>query len=154
MSRIDSLDNSVSAIKSTLSSNKNTLNSLDTEINDIFKRNTQLEDDLSYAIEQLDKAKDHCNRLERFSRENNLRLLNFGENRNENPLDIVKRVAAKIGIPNCEIMKAHRTGKNAVIDGKTMPRQIIFKCLRHCDKHFLITNQRQKLSDVPFFLDR
>lgn len=34
----------------------------------------------------------------------------------------------------------------------TMPRQIIFKCLRHCDKHFLITNQRQKLSDVPFFL--
>ena len=150
--RVDILDNSVSAIKSTVSSNKNTLKSYDDEINDIFKRNTQLEDDLSYAIDQLELAKDHCNRLERFSRENNLRLLNFGEDRNENPLDIVKRVAAKIGLRNCEIMKAHRTGKNAVIGGRTMPRQIIFKCLRHCDKHFLITNQRQKLSDVPFFL--
>ena len=86
--RIDSLDNIVSTIKSTLSSNKDTLNSLDSEMNDIFKRNTQLEHDLSYAIEQLDKAKYHCNRLERFSRENKLSLLNFWENRNANTLDI------------------------------------------------------------------
>ena len=71
--RVDSFDSSITSIQKTLSSNKNTLHSFDTEINDMVKRNTQLEDDLSWAIDKLDEAKEHCNRLERFSRENNLR---------------------------------------------------------------------------------
>ena len=73
----------------------------------ISKRTKQLEDDFYYALVELDKAKKHSNRLERFSRENNLRLLNF---RDESVFDIVRSVLTQIGMPHAEVMKAHRTG--------------------------------------------
>lgn len=61
--------------------------------------------------------------------------------------DIVSGVLTKLGIPNAEILKAHRTGKNIQKDGKTLPKQIIFKFFRHSDKHFAMKNQHEKLKD-------
>lgn len=72
--------------------------------------------------------------------------------RNENVLEIVSDVLAKIDMPNAEVMKAHRTGKGIVRNGQTLPRQIIFKLLRHSDKQYAMQNQREKLSDVPYYL--
>ena len=62
-------------------------------------------------MDEIDKAKEHINKLERFSYENNVRLLNYEESRNENGFEIVLRVLGKIRLPNAEIMKAHKTGK-------------------------------------------
>ena len=62
-------------------------------------------------MDEIDKVKEHINMLGRFSCENNLRLLNYKESPNENVFEIVLRVLGKIGLPNAEIIKAHRTGK-------------------------------------------
>ena len=150
--RFDRIDDSINGINSTLISNKNTLKSLDDEMNDVVKRTQQLEDDLFYVLDELELAKYHLNKLERFGRENNVRLLNYQETQNENVFDIVYGVLAQLGMPNAEIMKAHRTGKNIQKDGKTLPRQIIFKFLRHTDKHYAIKKQREQLKDYPYYL--
>ena len=97
-----------------MTENKNSLKSLDVEMDSISKRTKQLEDDLNYALDELDKAKEHSKRFERSSRENNLRLLNFREERDESVFDIVRSVLTQIGMPNAEVMKAHRIGKRAV----------------------------------------
>ena len=86
------IEKSVGDIKGKMTENKNLLKSLDVEMDSICKRTRQLEDDLYYALDELDKAKKHSNRLERFSRENNLRLLNFREERDESVFDIVRSV--------------------------------------------------------------
>ena len=51
------------------------LKALDDELNDVCQRSQKLEDDLFYACNELEKANNHINRLERFLRENNVRLL-------------------------------------------------------------------------------
>ena len=150
--RFDNIEKSVGDIKGKMTENKNTLKSLDEEMDSISKRTKQLEDDLYYALDEIDKAKEHSNRLERFSRENNLRLLNFREERDESVFDIVRSVLTQIGMPNAEVMKAHRTGKRAVQGGRTLPRQIIFKLLRHSDKQYALKYQRERLSGVPYYL--
>ena len=150
--RFENVEKSICDIKGSMTENKNSLKSLDEEMNSIFKRTQKLEDDLFYALDELDKAKEHSNRLERFSRENNLSQLNFREERDENVFDIVKLVITRIGMPNGEVMKAHRTGKRAVQGERTLPRQIIFKFLRHSDKQYTLKYQREGLSDVPFYL--
>ena len=81
-----------------------------------------------------------------------MRLLNYEETENENVFDIVYGVLSKIGMSNVEIMKAHRTGKKHKKDGRTLPKQIIFKFLRHSDKQFAMKNQREKLKDVQYYL--
>lgn len=146
--RFDIIEKSIGDIKGSMNENKKSLKSLDEEMNSIFKRTRKLEDDLYYALDELDKAKEHSNRLERFSRENNLRLLNFREERDENVFDIVKSVLTRIGMPNAEVMEAQRTCKRAVQGGRTLPRQIIFKLLRHTDKQYALKYQRERLSDV------
>ena len=114
-------------------------------MNDVVKRTQQLEDDLFYVLDELEQAKYHLNKLERFGRENNVRLLNY-----QDVFDIVYEVLTQW--PNAEIMKAHRTGKNIQKDGKTLPRQIIFKFLRHTDKLYAMKRQREQLKDYPYYL--
>ena len=55
-------------------------------------------------------------------------------------------------MPNAEVMTAHRTGKRDVQGGRTLPRQIIFKLLRHSDKQYALKYQRERLSGVPYYL--
>ena len=71
------------------------LKALDDELNDVCQRSQKLEDDLFSACNELEKANNHINRLERFSRENNVRLLNYEETENENVFDIVYGVLSK-----------------------------------------------------------
>ena len=150
--QFDSISANITGVKASITTNKNSLKALDDEMNDVCRRSQKLEDDLFYACDELEKANEHINRLERFSRENNVRLLNYEETENENVFDIVYGVLSKIGMQNVEIMKAHRTGKNFKKDGRTLPKQIIFKFLRHSDKQFAMKNQREKLKDVNYYL--
>ena len=142
----------ITGINSTLTTNKNSLKTLDDEMNDAFRRTQKLEDDMYYVYDELEKANAHINKLERFSRENNVRLLNYEETTNENVFDIVRDVLFKLDMPNAEIMKAHRTGKNIKKDGRTLPKQIIFKFLRHSDKLLAMKNQREKLKHYSYYL--
>jgi len=151
--RMAQAEDNVSKTSKDVSTNKNSIHALDEEMNAVYKRTTNVEDDLYKALTDLQNAREHCNRLERFSRENNLRVLNFQENPNENVFHILKNVCALVGIPDVEIMKAHRTGKQSFnSSGRPVPRHIIFKLLRHSDKQFLLQNQRRALANEHFHI--
>ena len=97
-----------------------------------------LEDDSQIVTKKLEELQkkvldygDEMNKLERFSRRNNLRILGMAEERKEDTLEVVTNLLKeKFNFQEVELERAHRVGKPT--PGRT--RQIIFKLLRYTDK--------------------
>ena len=88
------------------------------------------------------------NKLERFSRRNNIRIMGFDEEEREDTLEKVDGFLNEyMQHPDMHIERAHRVGRR-VPDGK--PRQMIVKLLRYTDKITIMKEAKKRLQGTPF----
>ena len=88
------------------------------------------------------------NKLERFTRRNNIRIIGYPESDHENVLEIVDRVLLDFGFKEkVQVERAHRDGKVYRGHGKPRPRNILIKLLRYTDKINIMKSSKQVLKD-------
>ena len=133
---------------------QNDIKDLSTREKQTRKDITTLQSDMASAQTTISKLLEANNKLERFSRKNNLRLVGYPETQNEKPHKIVKDVLKDdFGLPYIEVDKAHRRGKSVELPDKTkVPRQIIFKVLRHTDKVEIFKRKREALENKDYYI--
>ncbi|KAJ8035456.1 hypothetical protein HOLleu_22689 [Holothuria leucospilota] len=93
------------------------------QIKDLQTKNKRLDErasTLEGKIQDLQREKeshaDQINKQERFPRRNNLRIVGFKSEAEENPIEIAKEVFTNAGVENCRIERAHRDGR--VVEGR------------------------------------
>ena len=93
----------------------------------------------------------HCemiNKLERFRRRNNVRVIGLPQQKDEDCLSIAKNLLRdKFGLVDVKIERAHRDGPK--VPGK--PQHLLFKLNCYQDKLEIMRHQRQALSSESFF---
>ena len=120
-------------------------------IDDLEKRVKELES-LCQHVSTIDKQlADHCemlNKLERFSRRNNVRVIGFPQQKDEDCLSLTKNLLRdKFGLADAKIERAHRDGPK--VPGK--PQHLLFKLNCYQDKLEIMRHQRLALSSESFF---
>jgi hypothetical protein len=101
----------------------------------------------------LTKMADAENKLERFSRKNNFRIIGSREKFNETPAKVLKEVKTILDtyfkMEDPKIERAHRDGK---VKTNGQSRHIIVKMLSYQEKLAIMTKQREKLSEVAMYI--
>ena len=136
-------------LKSSVDFQQETVEKLSNTFQDLAKKNEDMASEMNCLKEHSDSVSEQLNKLERFSRRNNLRLVGMEEVVDENALTLVKSfIFDHFGMESVEIERAHRVGKKPQDHGRS--RQIIFKLLRYTDKVNIVRNARKTLRDTSF----
>ena len=120
-------------------------------VNDLELKVKELER-LVFLMEKAEKQlKDHSeklNKLERFSRRNNVQIIGLPQEQNEDCLALVNRMLEdKFDMHNIKLERAHRDGPKT--PGR--PQHLLVKFNGFQDKVKVLRMQRQVLANVPFF---
>ena len=122
-------------------------------INDTKKGQKILEQCVQDQTTEIAEIREDINKLERKSRENNLRIVGMKVDENEVPIDLVKGVLSnKFGLPEIELEVAHRTGKIKYVRGVKQPRHIIFKVQRRDDNYAILKKKRESLQHEAYYI--
>ncbi len=109
----------------------------------------QLREQVHTGLNETHTMKQEINKLERKSRQNNIRLVGVAEHSGENCLTILKTILTeKFGMNDVEIENAHRTGVERHVNGRRHPKHIIAKVLRRQDKYQIMRDK----SDVQYYI--
>ncbi|KAJ8027812.1 LINE-1 type transposase domain-containing protein 1 [Holothuria leucospilota] len=114
----------------------------------LAERVSTLEEKIQDLQREKESHADQINKQERFSRRNNLRIVGFKTEAEENPIEIAKEVFTKAGVESCRIERAHRDGR--VVEGRN--RHILVKVSFYMDKVTLLRNSRSHLSQEEYYL--
>ena len=120
----------------------------DTSLNDMKKL-------LDNALQEVEKLREWNNKLERFSRRNNMRLIGVEEKADEDAEKLVKDILKdKFNMTNAVIERAHRVGPPGGEGARTAnrPRHILFKLLNYKDKVEILKQKREKLNGEQYFM--
>ena len=88
-----------------------------------------------------DKQAQEINKSERFSRRNNLRIVEMKSANDENYLDIARKVFRKARVDDCRIERAHRDGRAVNV----RDRHILVKLSFYQDEVTDLKNKRHAL---------
>ncbi|KAJ8032380.1 LINE-1 retrotransposable element ORF1 protein [Holothuria leucospilota] len=131
------------------------LNEHEKRLEALEAENLRLEEQYDTLVKELEEHKklgelhsQDLNKLERFSRRNNIRLIGIPETDQENCDTTVSEVLRKIGLEDCKLERAHRDGRR--IPGK--PRHIIAKLTFYKDKVYVMKNARRSLANETYFV--
>lgn len=98
----------------------------------------------------LVKMADAENKLERFSRRNNIRVVGLKEKTGEKPEEVVKKLFRdKFNMEHCKVERAHRDGK--IMDGDR-PRHMLVKLLSFQEKLEILRGQRKALEEYAIYI--
>ena len=112
------------------------------------KKVHEMERTLAKHDELLEKMAAAENKLERFSRKNNIRIVGMKEKTGEKPLELVaKMLSERFDLVDPQLERAHRDGKKG-----DRPRHMLVKLLRYQDKRTILKQQRKQLEDCDFFV--
>ena len=90
------------------------------------------------------------NKLERFSRRNNIRVVGLKEKTGEKPEEVVKKLfSEKFNMEHCNVERAHRDGK--IMDGDR-PRHMLVKLLSFQEKLEILRGQRKALEEYTIYI--
>ena len=153
---------SLTEIRASLSTMGQRIDRLETNINasieferkrigDLERKTRELEkltEKMAFLEASLKVHSDKLNKLERFSRRNNIRFIGVPQDTHEDCLTLTKKVLKeKFDLPDVKLERAHRDGPK--IPGK--PQHLLVKLNCYQDKVQVLRQQRQALADVPFF---
>lgn len=102
-------------------------------------------DSLQKAIKDLTM---NTNKLERFSRRSNLRIIGLPSIDKEDCLKMATDVFRKVGVENCCLERAHRDGK--LVPGR--PRHLLVKLSFYRDKITILKGARKALENDNFYI--
>ncbi len=97
---------------------------------------------------------DHVNRMERKTREKNLRIVGYAEAGGvEDTASIVKTVLReKFKMEDAAVETAHRVGNSKMVAGRRQPRHIVFQLTNLADKHQILKNKRAALEGADYYI--
>ena len=139
--RIDKLEES---FNSSLEFESKRISELESRIKELENITTLLDK----ADKQLSDHSEKINKLERFSRRNNVRTIGLPQDKNEDCMVIVSKLLTdRFDMPNIQLERAHRDGP------KTPGRRqyLLVKFNGYQDKIKVLRLQRQVLGDQSFF---
>lgn len=120
-------------------------------INDLEKRIQELENLvplIKTSQKQLSDHSEKLNKLERFSRRNNVRIIGHPQEAREDCLAIVSKILQdKFNMHNVKLERAHRDGPKTA--GR--PQHLLVKFNSYQDKIQVLRCQRQVLANSPVF---
>ena len=141
---------------------RNRIENLESNINDTIefqsRRIGELEskmNDLDRLVSKVAKAEkiiadqaEQLNKLERFSRRNNVRIIGLPQKLGEDSLALAKKLLNdKFSMADIKLERAHRDGPK--VDGK--PQHLLVKLNCYQDKVSILQRQHQALSSEPFY---
>ena len=109
----------------------------------------------NHTVQDLEKfrdfsieVEDKIDRLEAFSRRDNLKFFNIPQSRNESSDTCTETLLVRHGVMwrRDEIVRAHRFGNNNNNNGYTKPQPIIAKFAKWSDKMDILTKGKQQLT--------
>lgn len=107
---------------------------------------------LERKVQQLeaDKVKQaqDINKNERFSRRNNIRIVGYPTEENEECQNIAKMILEEVGVPACRLERAHRDGR--LVAGRD--RHLLVKLSFYQDKIMVMKKARQALAGKPYYI--
>ena len=141
---------------------RNRIDKLEGNINESIEFQSKRIDALEQKMKDMDKLSarlakaekimvehaEQLNKLERFSRRNNLRVIGLPQQKGEDCLTLAKDLLRnKFNMPDVKLERAHRDGPK--IDGK--PQHFLIKLNCYQDKIKVLQQQRQILSNEPYY---
>ncbi|KAI8498282.1 hypothetical protein Bbelb_242260 [Branchiostoma belcheri] len=115
------------------------------------KQMQQVTQKLTNTDEAVEELQQKCNKLERFSRQNNIRVIGRTVSKGENCVSTVENILKeKFGLENVKIERAHPDGPKKK-DGDGTRQHILFKLCSYRDKVNIMKLARTKLQDEPFY---
>ena len=124
------------------------LSAMTLKVNALEEESAKLQTQTNGIETAVRDLNDEVNKLERFSRRNNLRIIGFEEEQNESPLEKVEKfLEEKFQRTSVQVERAHRVGRRQE-SGKH--RQIIVKMLRYTDKVAIMKEAKLRLKDTSF----
>lgn len=122
---------------------------LEQKILPIEEKLQKLDDKVVTFEQRLQRAEFAENKLERFSRRNNFRIIGLPQRQHENPMLLVRDFLKEyFGMDNPNIERAHRDGPEL----NNLPRHLLVKMLSFQDKKFIVSQQRKKLEKVKIYI--
>ena len=119
-----------------------------TELEQKVRELEKLTKPVAQAEEQLEKHAEKLNKLERFSRRNNVRIIGLPQDKNEDCIALTTNILEdKFGMHDVKLERAHRDGPK--IQGR--PQHLLAKLNCYQDKIQIIRQQRQSLVDMSYF---
>ena len=153
--QIKLLKEEVSGLKEDVTDLQTAMTAKDGEISDLREENkdlrskfAKLEEDFGFLKSDVKLQSEQVLHLERYTREWGLRFGNIKEDTDENCVQIIEKLLAKVGMPHVKIENAHRIGVKSD-DG---PRMIAARCHSRPERREVLHN-RKKLFElgVPTF---
>lgn len=115
--RLDRLDTRFKTVETQVAQNTESIEELTGDVNDLIEEDvggqvTEIREMVNKTEKEMVCLADQKNKLERFSHRNNVRLVGYEENEEENCVTIVKEILQdKFEMDSVEIKRAHRVGK-------------------------------------------
>jgi archaellum component FlaC len=163
-SKVTDIEGKIGQLDVTLANQGKSLEYVHGEMKDVKEKFTHLEQEhhnlrqeftQMQAVNNANQYKElaeQINRLERRSRERNIRLVGYREKPGENCFQLVEYILCEqIGV-QARVEVAHRTGKSTFIDGIKRPRHIIFRVGSVAEKIQILQWQREMLQGECYFL--
>ena len=154
--RLSEMESKLSEMKITMNEQGKSLDFIYEEIADTKKSNTSIDRETKELVSKqtttdstLKTIQENVNKLERFSRRNNLRLVGCKEDAGDDPDRILQNVLKnKFDMKDVSIETVHRTGKKS----ENRPRHIIFKVRDYHDKIQILRKKGDSLKDEDFYI--
>ena len=122
---------------------------LEKRVNPLETKMKALEKKVQSHELSLKKMADAENKLERFSRRNNFRVVGLKEEPRENPMEVAKLFLSRhFRMDNASVERAHRDGPRLA----DKPRHFLVKLLSYQDKRYVMSHQRSFLAEENMYV--
>lgn len=113
---------------------------------ELKERTKQLKGEVDELFKLSQQHTDQLNKNERFLRKNNIRIVGFKQESEEDCVVIAREVFRKIGVEDVQIERAHRDGRK--IQGRQ--QHILVKMQKFQDKLYILKHSKQALGGCPY----
>ncbi len=139
-------------INQTIESQMEQIEELKSANEELKTENNSQWDHINQTRNYVSRLFNEVNKVERYTRKNNLRIVGLAETEGENVKIMVREMFfTKFSLEDIEIERAHRDGKiYKDRNGTPRPRHIIVKLLRYTDKVKIMKMWRTCLKDESF----
>ena len=122
---------------------------LEQKVEPLQKKVQNLDDKMLSVEQRLLRAEEADNKLERFSRRNNFRIVGVPQRPNESPMQVATNILQTFfGFDNPNLERAHRDGPQV----NNRPRHLLVKMLSFQDKKYIVSQQRKKLEKEEMYI--
>jgi len=148
----ENLEKNVQILEDRLGKTEAKTNEIQKKLREIDEGANRINERVQSATEGIEELQRKCNKLERFSRRNNIRIIGRKVEKGENCLITVRKILhEKFGRTDIKIERAHPDGPPNKHGGDKTPQHILFKVNSYQDKIHLMKASREQLKNENYY---